>query len=233
MVEIGQQDSSKRILVVGAHPDDTEFACGGTILRWTRQGCDVHYLVCTNGDRGTKDLQMTSERLAGIRQEEQREAARRLGVEDVRFLGEEDGEFPPTLANRERITRVIRELRPDVLMVHDPWRRYQLHPDHRNVGICALDGMVAARDHLYFYHLYKDGLMPHTVPEILLYGTDDANVWVDTSTTIEGKLHALRAHDTQVARMTDLKERIHEWARRVGQAHGLELAEEFHRIEQR
>ncbi len=233
MVEIGQVDRPKKILVVGAHPDDTEFSSGGSILRWTQQGCEVHYLVCTNGDKGTKDLEMTGEGLTPIRQEEQREAARRLSVASVRFLGEADGEFPVTLANREKITRVIRELRPDVLMVHDPWRRYQLHPDHRNVGICTLDAMVAARDHLYFPHLYHEGLMPHTVPEILLYGTDDANVWVDTSSTIEGKLDALRAHETQVARMTDLKERIYEWARRVGQAHGLELAEEFHRIEQR
>ncbi len=232
-MEIGQVDEPKKVLVVGAHPDDTEFACGGTILRWTQQGCEVHYLVCTNGDKGTKDLEMTGERLTPIRQREQREAARRLGVADVLYLGEADGEFPPTLANREKITRVIRELRPDVLMVHDPWRRYQLHPDHRNVGICTLDAMVAARDHLYLPHLYREGLMPHTVPEILLFGTDDATVWVDTSTTIEGKLHALRAHETQVARITDLKERIYEWGRRVGQAHGLELAEEFHRIEQR
>ncbi len=232
-MEIGQVDKPKKVLVVGAHPDDTEFACGGSILRWTRQGCEVNYLVCTNGDKGTKDLQMTGEQLTPIRQEEQREAARRLGVAGVQFLGEADGEFPSTLANRERITRVIREFRPDVLMVHDPWRRYQLHPDHRNVGICTLDAMVAARDHLYFPHLHQAGLMPHTVPEILLFGTDDANVWVDTSTTIEGKLHALRAHETQVTRITDLKERIYDWARRVGQAHDLELAEEFHRIEQR
>ncbi len=232
-MEIGKVDQPKTILVVGAHPDDTEFSSGGSLLRWTQQGCKVHYLVCTNGDKGTKDLDMTAERLAPIRQEEQREAARRIGVSSVTFLGEPDGEFPPSLLNRERITRMIRELRPDVLMVHDPWRRYQLHPDHRSVGICTLDAMVAARDHLYFPELFHEGLMPHTVPEILLYGTDDANVWVDTSTTLEGKLHALRAHESQVCRIPDLKERIYDWARRVGQAHGLELAEEFHRIEQR
>ncbi|MHB0867885.1 MAG: PIG-L deacetylase family protein [Chloroflexota bacterium] len=232
-MEIGKVDKPKVILVVGAHPDDTEFSSGGSLLRWVQQGCTVRYLVCTNGDKGTKDLNMTGEQLTPIRQEEQREAARRLGVASVTYLGESDGEFPPSLANRERITRVIREIRPDVLMVHDPWRRYQLHPDHRAVGICTLDAMVAARDHLYCPHLFQEGLMPHTVPEILLFGTDDANAWVDTSTTIEGKLYALRAHESQVSRIPDLKERIYDWACRVGQAHGLELAEEFHRIEQR
>ncbi|MGE5618632.1 MAG: PIG-L deacetylase family protein [Sphingomonadaceae bacterium] len=232
-MEIGKVETPKVILVVGAHPDDTEFSSGGSLLRWTQQGCTVHYLVCTNGDKGTKDLDMTAEQLVPIRQEEQREAARRLGVASVTFLGGPDGEFLADLSNREKITRIIRKVRPDVLMVHDPWRRYQLHPDHRAVGICTLDAMVAARDHLYFPHLFHEGLMPHTVPEILLFGTDEANVWVDTSSTIEGKLYALKAHESQVSRIPDLKERIYDWARRVGRAHGLELAEEFHRIEQR
>ncbi len=232
-MEIGTVDKPKVVLVVGAHPDDTEFACGGTIARWTDQGCDVHYLICTAGDKGSKDLEMTGERLAALRQVEQREAARRVGVTDVVFMGEPDGEFDPNLRNRERIARRIRELRPDVLMVHDPWRRYQLHPDHRNVGICTLDGMVAARDHLYVPNLMKDGLMPFTVPQILLYGTDDANAWVDISSTLDRKVEALRAHDSQVSRMPDLRGRIVEWATRVGQLHGLELAEEFHLIEQK
>lgn len=232
-MEIGQVDKPKVVLVVGAHPDDTEFACGGTLLRWAEQGCSIHYLVCTNGDKGSKDLEMTAERLTALRQVEQREAARRIGVASITFLGEPDGEFQPALANRERIARRIRELRPDVLIVHDPWRRYQLHPDHRSVGICTLDAMVAARDHLFFPQLFRAGLMPHTVPEILLYGTDDANAWTDISSTIDKKLDALRAHESQVSRIPDLRERIYDWARRVGQAHGLALAEEFHRIEQR
>jgi LmbE family N-acetylglucosaminyl deacetylase len=219
--------------VVGAHPDDTEFSSAGSLIRWVAQGCTVHYLICTAGDKGTKDLSLPAEKLIAIREAEQREAARRIGVSSVTFLRQSDGEFEPNLANRERITRVIRELRPDVLMVHDPWRRYQLHPDHRAVGICTLDGMVAARDHLFFPHLYQSGLMPHTVPEILLYGTDDANAWVDVSESFAGKIHALRAHETQVGHHQDLEGTLRERARVMGQAHGLEMAEEFHRIEQK
>lgn len=232
-MEIGQVEKPKVILVVTAHPDDAEFGCGGSLIRWARQGCEIHYLVFTSGDKGSKQLDMTAERMAAIREEEQREAAGRIGVRSVTFLGEPDGEFQPTLAHRERVTRAIRELRPDFLVTHDSWRRYQLHPDHRAVGLCALDGMVAARDHLYFPHLFQAGLMPHTVPQILLFGTDDANVWVDTSTTTDGKLDALRAHKSQVVRIADLDKRIRDWSGKVGRAHGLEYAEEFHRIEQR
>jgi len=232
-MEIGTVDKPKVVLIVGAHPDDTEFACGGTLARWTEQGCDVHYLVCTTGDKGSKDLEMTGDRLAAIREVEQREAARRIGAAEVTFLREPDGEFDPGLRNRERIARIIRALKPDVLMAHDPWRRYQLHPDHRNAGLCTLDAVVAARDHLFFPHLMKEGLMPFTVPDILLFGTDDANAWTDISATIDRKVEALKAHDSQVCRIPDLKGRIQEWASRIGQLHGLELAEEFHRIEQR
>jgi LmbE family N-acetylglucosaminyl deacetylase len=232
-LEIGRVEKLRVILAVGAHPDDMEFSSGGTLIRWVEQGCVVHYLICTRGDKGTKDVTLAPESLVAIREAEQQEAARRIGVQSVTFLRQSDGEFEPSLENRERIARAIRGLRPDVLMVHDPWRRYQLHPDHRTVGICTLDGMVAARDHLYFPHLYQAGLMPHTVPEILLYGTDDADVWVDIAESFDRKLQAIRAHESQVGHIRDLDERLRERSRLVGQAHGLELAEEFHRIEQK
>ena len=219
--------------MVAAHPDDPEFACAGALVRWVDQGCRVHYLLCTSGDKGSKDPKMTSDRLAAIREGEQREAARRIGVESVDFLREPDGEFEPSLANRERIARAIRQLRPDVLVTHDPWRRYQLHPDHRAVGFCTLDAMVAARDHLYLPRLFRSGLEPHTVPEILLFGTDDPNVWVDISSTFARKIDALRAHESQVQRIPNLEARIRERASQAGRAHGLDLAEEFHLIEQR
>jgi len=232
-LEVGQIEKPKTVLVVAAHPDDPEFGAGGTLIRWVNQGATVHYLLCTSGDKGSKQLDVSVEQLVTTREREQREAARRIGVASVTFLREPDGEFQPTLANRERIARLIRQVRPDVLVTHDPWRRYQLHPDHRNVGLCTLDAMVAARDHLYFPELFQSGLMPHTVPEILLFGTDDVNAWVDISSTIEGKLEALRAHESQVARIPDLAQRIRERGRLAGQSHGLALAEEFHRIEQR
>jgi LmbE family N-acetylglucosaminyl deacetylase len=232
-VEIGRVEQPRVILAVGAHPDDMEFTSAGSLIRWAQQGCEVHYLICTGGDKGSKDLSVGPGQLVPTREAEQREAARRVGVQEVTFLRQSDGEFQPSLENRELIARTIRQLRPDVLLVHDPWRRYQLHPDHRAVGICVLDAMVAARDHLYFPHLYQSGLMPYTVPEVLLYGTDDANVWVDVSDTFEAKLHALKAHASQVGHIANFSERIRERARLQGQPHGLELAEEFHSIEQK
>ncbi len=232
-MDISKVDRPKVVLVVAAHPDDPEFGCAGLLASWIEQGCTAHYLLCTSGNKGTKDLELSSEALVAMREPEQREAARRLGVSSVTFLREPDGEFQPSLANRERITRAIRELRPDTLITHDPWRRYQLHPDHRNVGQCTLDAMVAARDHLFFPRLFAEGLAPHTVPEMLLFGTDDGNAWVDISSTFARKLEALTAHESQVKRVADLEKRIRENAGRIGQAHGLQVAEEFHRIEQR
>ena len=215
-----------------AHPDDAEFTSAGTLARWVSQGCTVHYLLATSGDKGSKDLEMTSDRLAGIREREQQEAARRIGVSSVSFLRQPDGEFAPDLANRERFARPIRKLRPDVLMTHDPWRRYQLHPDHRAVGTCALDAMVAARDHLYLPRLFfVERLAPHSVPQILLFGTDSPTAWADISSTIDKKLHALRAHESQVVRIPDLEERIRERARVTGEPNGMSQAEEFHLIE--
>jgi LmbE family N-acetylglucosaminyl deacetylase len=232
-LDVGKVDSPRVVLVIMSHPDDAEFSSSGTLALWVDQGCTVHYVLATSGDKGSKDLEMTAERLAAIREREQQEAARRIGVSTVTFLRHPDGEFQPDMANRESFARIIRQVRPDVLMTHDPWRRYQLHPDHRAVGTCVLDAMVAARDHLYLPTLFFDErLSPHAVPEILLFSTDEPNAWADITSTFERKLCALRAHESQVTRIPDLEGRIRERARLAGEPHGIELAEAFHLVQQ-
>lgn len=138
-------------MLVVAHPDDAEFSSGGTIARLTSAGKRVIIIQVTSGDKGTTDPTVNPERLAEMREAEEQEAARRLGVTDVVFLRCTDGELMPDLALREKIVRMIRTYRPDVLITHDPYRPYALHPDHRAVGYASIDAVYpTARDPHYF-----------------------------------------------------------------------------------
>jgi LmbE family N-acetylglucosaminyl deacetylase len=154
-------------LAVGAHPDDVEFGCGGTLAKWAADGCLVHHLVCTDGSKGTWDVDADIAALAVRREAEQREAARRLSGDragEVRFLRAVDGELEPTVGPRREIALAIRELRPDVVLGHDPWKRYRLHPDHRAAGLLVCDAVVAARDP----HFFRELGVPHPRPTHLL-----------------------------------------------------------------
>ena len=140
-----------RALAVGAHPDDVEFGCGATLAKWAAAGCEIHHVICTDGSKGSWDPTEDIARLVAVRQEEQRAAARALGGKgDVVFLGWPDGELESGLRQRWEVAYWIRKLRPDVVLSHDPWRRYRLHPDHRNAGFLATEGIVAARDPHFF-----------------------------------------------------------------------------------
>lgn len=184
-------------LAIGAHPDDVEFGCGGTLAKWAADGCTVHHLVCTDGSKGTWDPDADVAELVSRRRDEQREAARRLAgahIGEVRFLGRVDGELDSDLVTRSEVARVIRELRPHVVLGHDPWKRYRLHPDHRHAGHLACEGIVAARDP----HFYRDhGLPPHRPELLLLWEADEPDHAEDVSDVVDVKLHALEAHTSQ------------------------------------
>jgi len=184
-------------LAIGAHPDDVEFGCGALLAKWAADGCTIHYLVCTDGSKGTWDADADVAALAARRQLEQREAARRLagaGVGEVRFLGKVDGELTSDAATRSEVARVIRELRPQVVLGHDPWKRYRLHPDHRHAGFLACDGIVAARDP----HFFRDhGLAHHRPDALLLWEADEPDHAEDVSGFVGTKLYALAAHESQ------------------------------------
>ncbi|MDQ4097476.1 MAG: PIG-L family deacetylase, partial [Actinomycetota bacterium] len=148
-----------RALAVGAHPDDVEFGCGATLAKWAAAGCEIHHLVCTDGSKGSWDPAEDVRELVLRRQEEQRAASLALGGEGrVVFLGWPDGELCSGLDERSQIAAWIRRIKPDVVLGHDPWRRYRLHPDHRNAGFLVTDGIVAARDPHFFP---EHGLEPH------------------------------------------------------------------------
>lgn len=218
------------VLAVGAHPDDTEFAAGGTIALFARAGQPVHYIVCTDGSKGTKDRSIDSHHLIQTRREEQQAAADALGVLSLTFLDQVDGEMENNRLVRLHIARRIRELRPAVLLTHDAWRPWMLHPDHRATGLAVTDAFVAARDHLYLPELLQEGLEPWPVPEIWLWGTLDPDHHVDISTSIDQKLRSLRHHRSQIADFEAVEERMRTLAREVGEAVGIDAAEGFKRL---
>ena len=185
-----------RALAVGAHPDDTEFHCGGTLAKWAAAGCVVHHLVCTDGAKGTWDPNADVAELAAIRQVEQRAAAKALGATgEVVFLGWPDGELEDGLRQRWQVSYWIRRLQPDVVLGHDPWKRYRLHPDHRNAGFLTVDGVVAARDPHFFP---EHGLAHHRPSALLLFEAEEVD-HVETlgQGDVARKLDALEQHRSQ------------------------------------
>jgi LmbE family N-acetylglucosaminyl deacetylase len=185
------------VLAIGAHPDDIEFGAGATLAKWAAAGTIVHHLVCTDGSKGTWDPDADTKALVARRQDEQRAAARILSGDnagELIFLGRVDGELENDLATRTEIVKVIRTLRPDVVVTHDPWKRYRLHPDHRNTGQLVCDAIVGARDPHFFQDL---GLGHHRPTALMLFEADLPNHAEDAGATLDVKLEALLAHESQ------------------------------------
>lgn len=183
-------------LAIAAHPDDVEFGCGGTLAKWAASGCVVHHLVCTDGSKGSWDPSDDVATLVAERQDEQRAAAKTLGATgEVVFLGYVDGELQSGLAERERVAGVIRALQPEVVLGHDPWRRYRLHPDHRHAGFLAVEGIVAARDPHFYPHHADAHWRPST---LLLWEADAIDHVEDVTASVDTKLAALFEHRSQL-----------------------------------
>jgi LmbE family N-acetylglucosaminyl deacetylase len=220
-----------RAMAIFAHPDDADFGCSGTAALWADLGVHVTYCLLTSGNKGTHDLEMPPDELARMREREQRAAGKILGVRDFVFLGHDDGELEVSMALRSEVCRVIREHKPDLVFTQDPWRPHQIHPDHRVAGWSAMDGVIAARDHLFFPEQLTGGLTHHRVPRVLLFGTADPNVWFDVSSTFDRKIAALSAHRSQIPRPAQLAARIRTWAEAAGRQWGLGAAEAFRLLE--
>jgi LmbE family N-acetylglucosaminyl deacetylase len=182
-----------RVLTIGAHPDDAEFGAGGTLARWAAEGTHITMLVMTDGSKGTWDPDFDAEALVAIRRTEQRAAADALGASDLVFLDHVDGELVYDTALRREICGWIRTVRPDVVAAHDPWRRYMLHPDHRAAGWAAVDGVVAARDHLFFPELGPK----HRPDALLLWAADEPDHAEPINDHLDQKVTALLCHGTQ------------------------------------
>jgi len=226
-------------LAIGAHPDDVEFGCGATLAKWADAGCTVHHLVLTDGSKGTWDPTADTAALASRREDEQCEAARRIGGDNagsVAFLRYVDGELSVTREATSRVAWLIRELQPDVVLGHDPWKRYRLHPDHRHAGVLTCDAVVAARDPHFFP---EHGLPPHRPRALLLWEADVPNHVEDATGFVDRKLAALEAHASQFEstmkavdseQLAAFRLRIRERLAGLGEPYGLAAAELFARI---
>jgi LmbE family N-acetylglucosaminyl deacetylase len=221
-------------MVIAAHPDDAEFGVAGTVARWTREGRQVVYVICTSGEKGTSDRSMKPELLAQIREKEQLAAAQILGVREVKYLRYPDQGLEDTPQLRKHIVSMIRMFQPSVVVTSDPYRRYLWHRDHRIIGQVTLDAVFPfARDYLAYPDLLEEGLEPHKVEEILFWAAEDVNYRSDITSTFDLKLAALQCHATQVKELgiPDLKAWLRGFCRDLAAGENFELAEAFHRVQ--
>lgn len=219
-------------MLVAPHPDDPEMGAGGTVARWTAEGKEVYYIICTNGDKGSADPQMTSERLARIRREEQQAAARTLGVKEVIFLDYPDGGLEDTPQFRGDIVRLIRQYKPQTVMTADPHREYMYHRDHRITGRVVMDAVFPyARDRLSYPEHEKMGLAPHKVREIYFWTAPNPNYLIDVTAVFQKKIDAVCCHLSQFRDLPGLEKRLTERAAAFGKERGIPLAEPFYRLE--
>jgi LmbE family N-acetylglucosaminyl deacetylase len=222
------------IMVVSPHPDDAEYGVAGTVARWVKEGRRVVYVVCTNGDKGTSDINMDPEKLAETRKKEQRAAAEVLGVSEVIFLGLPDQGLEDTPEFRKRIVRLIRQYRPHTIATADPYRRYIWHRDHRITGQVVLDAVFPyARDHLAYPDLFAEGLRPHKVKEIFFWAADDINYRSDITATFDLKVQALRCHNSQMQQLEvpNPEGWLRQRCKDIAKQEDFELGEAFHRVE--
>lgn len=212
----------RNVAVIVAHPDDPDHGCAGACALWAEMGHTVTYVIVTNGDKGSDDRNLSREDLIAAREAEQREAARILGLADCIFLGYEDGMVVPDLKLRRDIVRVIRQLKPDVVVCDRPdgffySNSYINHPDHRAVATAVLEAVFpASQNHRYFPELLAEGLEPHKVREVWIdtFG-DDSDTYVDITPQVERKLTALRSHVSQGLHENP-DEWMREWMRETG-----------------
>ena len=190
----GGLETPARVLAIGAHPDDVEFGCGATLAKWARAGTRVELAVLTDGSKGTWDATTDLAALVARRREEQHAAARALGAREVHFFDAVDGELDADAVMRERVCELIRLRRPDIVLGHDPWKQYRLHPDHGRAGQLVVEGIVAARDPLFF----PGRGSPHRPKHLLLFEAQlvDHIEPVD-SDAVTRKVAALLCHRSQ------------------------------------
>ena len=229
------EQTPQQVLVVIPHPGDAEFWCGGTLAKWIGLGASVHYVLCTDGGKGTSDRDTTREQLAATRQQELQEAARVLGVQQVVNLQHPDGELEDSADFRRELVRLIRQVRPEVVVCPEPYRKnLAWHRDHRIAGQVALDAVFpAARDHLHFVELWEqEGLEPHKTGTVLFWGTEQPDTHIDISDTVKLKVRAVMAHQSQRSQRTEseVEEFVMEQARTAAAGQTFAHSEAFRKV---
>ena len=230
----------KKILVIAAHPDDIDFRCAGSIALWSQEGRHVEYLVCTSGEKGFSGSgasALSIDERREIREKEQRAAAETVGAKTVHFLRHTDGELANTAELRRDLVRVMRQVKPDLVISDDPARDaydsfYGYHSDHRAIGLAAFDALYpAVGNENFFPELLADGFEPHRPKEVFFGSREKMNTWFDITNTFELKTKALACHKSQIADIKELIPRLREWAKETGKEKGYSYAEGFRCLE--
>ena len=222
------------LLVISPHPDDCEFGISGTAARLVQEGKQVVYIICTNGDKGSSDRNMTSARLAKLREKEQLAAAQVLGVKETVFLKYPDQGLEDCNEFRMDLCRQIRRFKPYVVATTDPYRKYMWHRDHRMCGIVTADAVFPySRDFLAYPQLIKECLEPHKAREMWFWGSDEPNLKQNISGTIDLKMDALGCHKSQFDFSPEMRDRLKDFARINAKGENFEYGESFHRVELR
>ena len=226
-------DVPARALAVYAHPDDPEIACGGTLARWAARGCEVHVMVCTRGEKGSSDPATDPEELARRRAGEMAASGRVLGLAGRRQLAVDDGELAEMPGLRGLLVAAIRELRPEVVLCHDPTavffgETYFNHADHRALGWAALDAISPAAANP---HYFPDAGPTHHVERVLLSGTLEPNLWIDVGAFMESKVEAVACHTSQLGEGGEwFRSVLRQRAEEEGRQAGVRFAEGFRRL---
>lgn len=228
--------SKKKFLVFSPHPDDVDFGCSATVAKLTSEGNEVVYCIVTNGEKGVHKVHQSKRAMMLMREQEQRAAARTVGVREVIFLREADGTLENTQDLRRRLTRVVREVRPDIVISQDPGNQTfdsfgRFHRDHRVTAEAVFDALYPAVGSIGFFpELTKADIMPHQIEEVWFWGTDKPNMWVDVSRTMDKKIGALHAHESQIKDVKAMEKRMRDRARDAGKKKGMKYTETFRRL---
>ena len=227
----------KVVLAVGAHPDDMDFGASGTIAKFAEEGADTYYLICTDGSRGSSDPNMTHKKLAVIRKKEQENAGKILGLKNVFFLNHTDTQLVSDLALKEDIVRIIRTVKPNIVITMDPTFFYSTefgfvnHTDHRAAALATMDACFPlSRDRLTFLNHEKEGLKPHRVEELWLVSFGKVEHLVYISKTFKKKIKALELHKSQFEDFKKIEKMMTGRAKMLGKTKKYKFAESFVRI---
>ncbi len=236
MTEEKTEPKYERALVISAHPDDPEFGQGGTVAKLAAEGVEVSYVICTDGSEGGEDSTIPDAELTEIRYREQRAAADILGVKEVTFLGLPDGRLTPSIELRRELTRMIRRFRPDIVFTHSPVINLAVpigayHADHLAVGQATLAAVYpASRNPRAFRELLDEGFEPWRAKEVWIASWVEGDHYVDISSSIEKKIAAIMAHESQTANWKDMEKNMRDRHASAKERSGFEYTEMFRRI---
>lgn len=220
---------SQRVLMIGAHPDDIEINAGGLTAALVENKSEVNWLVCTDGSGGSWDSQIDKQSLIETRKKEQSKSANILGVSRVSFLDLNDGFISFQQENLlVGLVRKIREIKPRIIITHDPWKQYELHTDHRTVGFMTSHAAILASNNSFFKDQLEQGLESHFTPIIGYFNPEKANMWVDITVLSEKKEQAILAHASQFGNRLSFLDELKTNSENLGKEINVRQVEAFH-----